>query len=56
MNRVALNSTGMLVLGGLLFSFDIIKWLLNRNQSSNLMEIINRIQFTETGMALQIPF
>jgi hypothetical protein len=55
-NRLTGYGQSLILQGAFLFSFDMILWLLNRNQSGALMEIVDSIQFTGTGMALQVTF
>lgn len=55
-NRLTGYGQSLILQGAFLFSFDMILWLLNMNQSGALMKIVDSIQFTGTGMALQVTF
>lgn len=46
----------LILQGGFLFTFDLVLYLLNRSESSKLMDSLSNIQFTGTGLILAIPF
>ncbi len=55
-DRLVGYGQSMILQGGFLFTFDIILYLLSRNQSRSLIENIENIQFTGTSLSLTIPF
>ena len=55
-NRLVGYGQSMILQGGFLFTFDVILYVLSRNQSRPLIESLENIQFTGTALSLTIPF
>jgi hypothetical protein len=55
-DRLVGYGQSMIVQGGFLFTFDVILYLLSKNQSRPLIESLENIQFTGTALSVTIPF
>ena len=55
-DRLVGYGQSMILQGGFLFTFDIILYVLSRNQSRSLIESLENIQFTGTALSVSIPF
>ncbi|NBB75918.1 MAG: hypothetical protein GVY02_00945 [Bacteroidetes bacterium] len=55
-DRLTGYGQSLILQGGFLFTFDLVLYFMNRSQSSQLLEILERVQFTGTSVAVNIPF
>jgi hypothetical protein len=55
-DRLTGYGQSLILQGGFLFTFDLVLYFMNRSQSSQVLEILEQVQFTGTSVAVNIPF